>query len=223
MMSRNRSMSSAPAISIDRTTSANSTVTCLYSAVSPEAANGAPHSSQNLAFSRSSVPHDPHVRLAVMRPRSSPWPRRCVLRSQAIPPSRGSGPPSPGRRTSSPRARASSVRSRSSSDLAHRRTLDRPRRFANRSIVSWASARSPSAPRSSSVSTRTPVRPNAIPASRSAWCSSSTASRITGMAASRSPRPARLAGDPQLGDRDQRREHARAHISRNCTIRSSPR
>ena len=40
-------------MSIERTTSANSTVTCLYSAVSPETAVGAPHSSQNLAFSRS--------------------------------------------------------------------------------------------------------------------------------------------------------------------------
>jgi hypothetical protein len=32
MISRNRSASKAEAISIDRTTSANSTVTCLYSA-----------------------------------------------------------------------------------------------------------------------------------------------------------------------------------------------
>ena len=33
-----------------------------------------------------------------LHPRSSPRPRRCVLRSQAIPPSRDSAPPSPGRR-----------------------------------------------------------------------------------------------------------------------------
>ena len=37
-------------MSIERTTSANNTVTCLYFAVSPETAVGAPHSSQNLAF-----------------------------------------------------------------------------------------------------------------------------------------------------------------------------
>ena len=70
-------------------------------------------------------------------------------------------------------------------DLAHSRTVIAGR-FANRSIASWASARSPSAPRSSSVSTRTPVPQTAYP-SRPSWCNSSTARRITGMAASRSP------------------------------------
>ena len=67
MISRNRSISSAAAMSIERTTSANSTVTRLYFAVSPETAVGAPHSSQNLAFSRSPVPHDPHATPAVIR------------------------------------------------------------------------------------------------------------------------------------------------------------
>ena len=67
MISRNRSISTAAAMSIERTTSANSTVTCLYFAVSPETAVGAPHSSQNLAFSRRPVPHDPHATPAVIR------------------------------------------------------------------------------------------------------------------------------------------------------------
>ena len=41
---------------------ANSAVTCLYCAVSPDtAAAGASHSSQNLALSRRPVPHDPHA------------------------------------------------------------------------------------------------------------------------------------------------------------------
>ena len=66
MISRSRSISTAAAISIERTTSANSTVTCLYSAESIETAVGAPHSSQNLAFSRSRVPHDPHATSAVI-------------------------------------------------------------------------------------------------------------------------------------------------------------
>ena len=67
MISRNRSVSTAAAMSIERTTSANSTVTCLYSAVSPETPVGAPHSPQNLAFSRKPVPHDPHATPAVIR------------------------------------------------------------------------------------------------------------------------------------------------------------
>ena len=57
----------AAAMSIERTTSANNTVTCLYSAVSPEAAVGAPHSSQNLAFSLKPVPQDPHATPAAIR------------------------------------------------------------------------------------------------------------------------------------------------------------
>src|SRR5262249_39036097 len=43
-------------------------VTCLYSAgVSTRTAIAAPHASQNLAFSRSPVPHDPHATPAVIR------------------------------------------------------------------------------------------------------------------------------------------------------------
>ena len=42
------------------TSSANRTVTCLYSADRLTCVTGAPHSLQNLEFSGSSVPHDPH-------------------------------------------------------------------------------------------------------------------------------------------------------------------
>src|SRR5215468_7057117 len=68
MISRNRSISTAPAMSVDRTTSANSTVTCLYFAVSAGTAVEAPHSSQNLAFSRRRAPQDPHAKFTVMQP-----------------------------------------------------------------------------------------------------------------------------------------------------------
>src|SRR6478609_3006929 len=68
MIARNRSMSTAAAMFIERTTSANSTVTCLYFATSPETVVGEPHSSQNLAFSRRSVPQDPHTTPTVIRP-----------------------------------------------------------------------------------------------------------------------------------------------------------
>src|SRR6185369_6245957 len=46
-------------MSIECTTSANSTVTCLYSADRLSCVTGAPHSLQNLEFGGSSVPHDP--------------------------------------------------------------------------------------------------------------------------------------------------------------------
>src|SRR6201984_2103868 len=60
MISRSRSAPTAAAMSIERTTSANKTVTCLYSAGGVPAETAAPHSLQNLAVSFSSVPHDPH-------------------------------------------------------------------------------------------------------------------------------------------------------------------
>src|ERR1700758_4915830 len=67
MISRNRSISTAAAIPIDRTTSANSPVTCLYSAGVVAATTAAPHSLQNFEFGGSSVPHDPHANpVAVM-------------------------------------------------------------------------------------------------------------------------------------------------------------
>src|ERR1700739_4958115 len=60
MISRSRSAPTAAARSIEWTTSANSTVTCLYSADRLTYVTGAPHSLQNLEFGGSSVPHDPH-------------------------------------------------------------------------------------------------------------------------------------------------------------------
>src|SRR5262245_9605229 len=53
--SRMRSEPTAAAMSIEWTTSANSTVTCLYSATLPTGAMAAPHSSQNFASPRSSL------------------------------------------------------------------------------------------------------------------------------------------------------------------------
>ena len=64
MISRNRSTSSAAAMSIERTTSANSTVTCLYFAVSTDATNCDPHVSQNRAPSCGTAPHDRHTFVA---------------------------------------------------------------------------------------------------------------------------------------------------------------
>src|SRR6201987_2207395 len=60
MISRSRSGPTVAAMSIECTTSANSTVTCLYSADRLTCVTGAPHSLQNLEFGGSSVPHDPH-------------------------------------------------------------------------------------------------------------------------------------------------------------------
>jgi len=48
------------------TTSANSTVTCLYSAAVPDTAIGDPHASQNFALDRNSAPHALHANAAVM-------------------------------------------------------------------------------------------------------------------------------------------------------------
>ncbi len=60
MISRNRSAPTVAAMSIEPTTSANSTVTCLYSAGMPDTGvdrNPEPHSSQNFAVGRNSEPH----------------------------------------------------------------------------------------------------------------------------------------------------------------------
>src|SRR3954454_19547826 len=59
IISRKRSMSTTAAMSIDRTTSANSTVTCLYSAVS-SADSCDPPLSQKRAPSCGAAPHDRH-------------------------------------------------------------------------------------------------------------------------------------------------------------------
>src|SRR6476620_2669912 len=72
-ISRNRSAPTAAAMSIEWTTSANSTVTCLYSADRLSCVTGAPHSLQNLEFGGSSVPHDPQSSpVAVSPPPPSP-------------------------------------------------------------------------------------------------------------------------------------------------------
>jgi len=66
MISRSRSAPTPEAMSIEWTTSANSTVTCLYSAWVSCAATAAPHPLQNFEFGGSSVPHDPHTTVAVV-------------------------------------------------------------------------------------------------------------------------------------------------------------
>src|SRR6476659_8158232 len=73
MISRNRSAPTATAISIECTTSANSTVTWLYSADRVACVSGTPHSLQNLEFGGSSVPHDPqNSAITVSPPPPSP-------------------------------------------------------------------------------------------------------------------------------------------------------
>ena len=57
---------------IEPTTSANSTVTCLYSGGVVAVAAGAPHWLQNLALAPSSVPHDPHTKAAAVMSRGQP-------------------------------------------------------------------------------------------------------------------------------------------------------
>ena len=74
MISRNRSAPTAAAMSIECTTSANNTVTCLYSARVACSVTGAPQPSQNRASSRSSVPHVRHAVAAIIRPSTPIWP-----------------------------------------------------------------------------------------------------------------------------------------------------
>src|SRR6185312_525648 len=72
MISRSRSAPTAAAMSIECTTSANSTVPCLYSAGVGAVAMAAPHSLQNFEFGGSSVPHDPHTTAAAVMSRGHP-------------------------------------------------------------------------------------------------------------------------------------------------------
>ena len=73
MISRNRSGPTAAAMSIESTTSANNTVTCLYSADWVACATGVPHSLQNLAVAPNCVPHDLQERpAAIGAPMPSP-------------------------------------------------------------------------------------------------------------------------------------------------------
>ena len=63
-------------MSIERTTSANSTVTCLYSAEVAAGVIGEPHLLQNRESGGSSVPHDPHRNPVAVMPSPSIWPQR---------------------------------------------------------------------------------------------------------------------------------------------------
>src|SRR6476469_424325 len=71
MISRNRSAPTAAAMSIERTTSAKSTVTCLYSASLPSINSGEPHASQKRASARGSAPHVPQDAATVTADRHS--------------------------------------------------------------------------------------------------------------------------------------------------------
>ena len=59
MISRSRSAPTAAAMSIEYTTSANNTVTCLYSADRVVCVSRAPQSMQNLAVGLDCVPQEP--------------------------------------------------------------------------------------------------------------------------------------------------------------------
>ena len=85
--------------------------------------------------------------------------------------------------------RASSARSRSS-QMSRTTRPSSAGAAANRSIAASASATSPSAPRSSSVSTRTPVAGMPHASTVPSRTRSSRAARMSGMASSRSPRRA---------------------------------
>jgi hypothetical protein len=72
-----------------RTTSANSAVTCLYSADWVACVTGAPHSLQNLEFGGSSVPHDHTVVAQLSAHRDYCHPRQYrVTAGQRCPPYR---------------------------------------------------------------------------------------------------------------------------------------
>jgi hypothetical protein len=70
-----RAAPTAAAMSIECTTSANSTVTCLYSARASPSWIGEPQPWQNRACSKGSVPHVRHAAMAVTRPSANPGPR----------------------------------------------------------------------------------------------------------------------------------------------------
>ena len=84
MISRHRSAPTAAAMSIECTTSANSTVTCLNSAWVSCAATGAPQPSQNRAPSRNSVPHVRHAIAAVIRPSAASGPQVPIHQRKAL-------------------------------------------------------------------------------------------------------------------------------------------
>jgi UDP-N-acetylmuramoyl-L-alanyl-D-glutamate--2,6-diaminopimelate ligase len=65
-------MSNVAAMSIDRTTSANSTVTCLYSAGRGACVSRAPHSRQNLPAERDCAPQEQQISSVAVAPPLSP-------------------------------------------------------------------------------------------------------------------------------------------------------
>ena len=86
MISRSRSAPTALAMSIEWTTSANKTVTCLYSAAGVTGLTGAPHLLQNSESGGSCVPQDAHDSPTVVsRPPgfTSIWFHRCLAVSIA--------------------------------------------------------------------------------------------------------------------------------------------
>src|SRR5271167_2649518 len=73
MISRNRSAPTAEAMSIECTTSAKRTVTCLYSADGVASVSRVPHSPQNLAVGLDCAPQEPqNSPVAVSPPPPSP-------------------------------------------------------------------------------------------------------------------------------------------------------
>ena len=68
MISRSRSAPTAFAMSIECTTSANRTVTCLYSADRVTGVTGAPHLLQNSESGGSCVPQEEHDSPVVVNP-----------------------------------------------------------------------------------------------------------------------------------------------------------
>ena len=120
---------------------------------------------------------------------ASPRPTSCAPRSQGISPSRGSDPDSRGRRG----RRHGLVPTKRAAAAARCPRITKPSSAgsaANRATAASASATSPSVPRSSSVSTRTPVA--AMPHINSCpWQNRwTTAARMPVVASSRSPRRA---------------------------------
>src|SRR4029077_17308498 len=73
MMSRSRSISRVAAMSIDRTTSANSTVTCLYSAERVDCVSRPPHSVQNLPVELECAPQEPQTSGVAVGPPPTSW------------------------------------------------------------------------------------------------------------------------------------------------------
>ena len=81
------------AMSIELTTPANSTVTCLYSAGVVGVAIAAPHSLQNFEFGGNAVPHDPQTKAASVMSRGQPTVVPRHYRVTAGQPARAVSPP----------------------------------------------------------------------------------------------------------------------------------